>query len=114
MRSGVFKPAVFLAGLLAAVVGVDIAPDAARMLLARGGGETDVRIENVYYMCVNGKGFAMVRNGKPENTEDFDVVETEELNVYVPKSMSFEEDKPQIVTFPRRTGRRDVGVSNSL
>jgi hypothetical protein len=99
---------------LAVVASVEVAPDAAEMLLARGQGEKDVRIENVFYSCVGGNSFAMVRNGKPEDAAgDYDIVEAGGLNVYVPRSMSFEGDTPKIVTFPRRTGRRDVGVSNT-
>ena len=113
MQGGVLRLSAFLAGMLAVVVSADIAPDAAKMLLDRGKGEKDVRIENVYYSCVNGNSFAMVRNGKPEETTAYDVVEAGELNVYVPKSMSFEGDVPRIVTFPRKAGRRDVGVPNT-
>ena len=113
MQSGMLRLAAFLAGALALVVSVDIAPDAAEMLLSMGNGEKDVRIDNVFYSCVSGNSFAMVRNGKPEGETGYDVVETGELRVYVPRSMSFEDDTPRIVIFPRRTGQRSVGVPNT-
>ena len=114
MQNGVLRLASFLIVALAVVVSVDVAPDAAEMLLARGQGDKDVRIENVFYSCVGGNSFAMVRNGKPtEAVGDYDVVEAGSLSVYVPRSMSFEDDIPQIVTFPRKAGFRDVGVRNT-
>ena len=122
MRRGAFKPAafpafpvflVFLVMALAAVVSVDVAPDAAEMLLARGRGEKDVWISDIYYSCVENNPFAMVWNGRPEDAADYDLVEAGELNVYVPRSKSFEDGIPRIVTFPRRTGYRDVGVPNT-
>ena len=112
MQSRALRLVPFLIAALALVVSADIAPDAAEMLLSRGKGDADVRIENVFYSCVGGNSFAMVRNGKPEQG-DYDMVEAGGLCVYVPKSMSFEDDIPKIVTFPRRTGRRDVGVRNT-
>jgi hypothetical protein len=114
MQYGTLRLASFLIGALAVVVSVDIAPDAAEMLLVRSKGEKDVRIENVFYSCVQGNSFAMVRNGEPaESAGIYDRVEAGGLNVYVPRSMSFEGDVPKIVTFPRRTGYRDVGVPNT-
>jgi len=104
----------FLTGVFALAVSVKIAPDAVEMLNARSSGDKAIRIENVYYSCVGGNSFAMVRNGSPSDKENFEVVEAEELTVYVPKSMSFEEDTPNIVTFPRRNNRRDVGVRNTI
>ena len=104
----------FLIGALAVVVSADVAPDAAEMLLARGKGEKEIRIENVYYSCVKGNSFAMVRNGAPGNAVGYDVVEAMGLSVYVPRSMPFEGDIPKIVTFPRRTGLYDVGVPNTI
>jgi hypothetical protein len=101
--------------VLALVVGVDVTPEATEMLLARGKGEKDVWIANVFYSCAQGNAFAMVRNGVPEEgVEGYDVVDTEQLRVYVPQTMKFENDTPKIVVFPRRTGNRDVGVSNVL
>ena len=113
MQRGASRLAAFLAGALALVVSVDIAPNAAEFLLAMGDGEKNVRIENLFYRCVSGNYFAMVRNGKPEEEAGYDVVEAGELRVHVPRSMSFEDDIPRIVIFPRRTGRRDAGVSNA-
>jgi len=113
MQGGTMRLASFIIGVFAVVVSVDIAPDAVEMLRGRGKGDTNIRIENVYYSCVGGNSFAMVRNGAPDNAEDYDVVEAGDLNVYVPKSMSFENDVPRIVTFPRRTGYRDVGTRNT-
>ena len=111
---GMPKLVSFLMCALAAVVSVEIAPDAAEMLLARGNGENEVRIENIYYSCVNGNDFAVVRNGSPAaGAGDYDVVEAMGLRVYVPKTMSFDGDVPRIVTFPRKTGFRDVGVANA-
>ncbi|MDR1621362.1 MAG: hypothetical protein LBS00_03185 [Synergistaceae bacterium] len=99
--------------ILALVVSVDVAPEAQEMLLTRGGGEKDVWIANVFYSCRQGNAFAMVRNGIPEGgPENYDVVDTGALRVHVPKDMKFENDTPKIVVFPRRTGNRDVGVSN--
>jgi hypothetical protein len=114
MQNGALKLAAFLAGALALVVSVDVAPDAAEMLLARGNGDTNIRIVNVHYMCVGDNAFAMVRNGLPHDAENHDVVESMGLTVYVPKSMSFENDVPRIVTFPRRAGFRDAGVPNTI
>ena len=113
MQSKALRLVSFMIGVLAVVVSVDIAPNAAEMLLARGKGDKNVRIENVYYSCVNGNSFAMVRNGAPDDVENFDVVETGDLTVYVPKSMSFENDTPKVVTFPRKSGVRGVGVPNT-
>jgi hypothetical protein len=97
------------------VVSVDVTPEATEMLLARGKGEKDVWIANVFYSCRQGNSFAMVRNGMPEEgVEGYDVVDTDQLRVYVPQKMKFENDTPKIVVFPRRTGNRDVGVPNVL
>ena len=113
MRNSILKMAVFLTGALALVVSVDIAPDAAETLLRRGEGETNFRIENLRY-CVGNRSFARLSRGRPEAVENYDLVEVGELNIYVPRSMSFEGDVPNIVTFARRTGPRGVGVSNPL
>jgi len=113
MQSKTLRLVSFVIGALAVVAGVDIAPDAAGFLLARGNGGKDIRIEDVYYSCVNGNSFAMVRNGAPGDVENFDAVEAGEMTVYVPKSMSFENDTPRIVAFPRKSGVRDVGVPNT-
>ena len=113
MQNRVLKLAGFLVIALAIVVSVDIAPYAAEILLTRGNGDTNVRIVNVYYSCGGGGSFALVRIGSPEDAEAHDVVEAMGLTVYVPKSMSFENGVPKIVTFPRSTGARDVGVSNT-
>jgi len=112
MQNRAQKLGAFLVSVLALVVSVNIAPDAAEMLLARGEGDNAVRIENVF-ACVGGRSVAMVRNGSPEDTANYDVVETMGLVVYVPRSMSFEDDIPRIVTFPRRTGGRGAGVPNT-
>jgi hypothetical protein len=112
MQSKRLELAVFLAVILALVVSVDIAPDAAGMLLARVGEDKAVRIENVF-ACVGGRSVAMVRNGPPDDVVNYDVVEAMGLTVYVPRSMSFENDIPRIVTYPRRTGGRGAGVSNT-
>jgi hypothetical protein len=98
--------------VFAVVVSADISPEATEMLLNRGNGGKDVWIANVFYSCRQGNAFAMVRNGTPEGPENYDVVETGELRVFVPKDMSFADDLPKIVVFPRRTGNRDVGVAN--
>jgi hypothetical protein len=98
---------------MALVVSVDVTPEAVEMLLTRGKGEKDVWIANVFYSCRQGYAFAMVRNGVPEEgAENYDVVETEQLRVHVSKEMKFENDLPKIVVFPRKTGKRDVGVPN--
>ncbi|MDR1379121.1 MAG: hypothetical protein LBJ36_08730 [Synergistaceae bacterium] len=113
-------PARFLKNVLgiiavyATIVSVDISPEATKMLLDRGNEAKDVWIANVFYSCGQGNAFAMVRNGIPEGPENYDVVETGELRVHVPKDMSFLDDLPKIVVFPRRTGNRDVGVSNTV
>ena len=114
MQGKTFRLVSFLIAIFAVVVSVDIAPDAADMLFARGKEDKDVRIENVFYSCVNGNNFAMVRNGAPGEVADYDLVEAGELRVYVPKFMSFKGDIPKIVTFPRRTGFRDVGTPNTI
>ncbi|MDR1376845.1 MAG: hypothetical protein LBJ22_04990 [Synergistaceae bacterium] len=98
---------------LALVVAVEATPEAVEMLLARGNGEKEVWIANVFYSCSQGNAFAMVRNGMPEEgTEGYDVVDIDQLRVYVSKEMKFENDTPKIVVFPRKTGKRDVGVPN--
>ncbi|MDR3230677.1 MAG: hypothetical protein LBT65_04495 [Synergistaceae bacterium] len=112
MPRGFLRAVSFAAALFAAVVSVDISPDARGMLLARGKGEKDAWIANVFYSCVQGNAFAMVRNGVPEATENYDLVDAGDLSVYVPKDMAFENDTPRIVVFPRKTGNRDVGVAN--
>ena len=113
MRGKALRLVPSLVCAFAFVVSADIAPDAAKMLLAGGRGDKNVRIENEFSSCVKGNTFAVVRHGKPESTEEYDVVETLEFTVYVPKSMSFEDDVPKIVTFPRSSGYRSVGVSNT-
>ncbi|MDR2180980.1 MAG: hypothetical protein LBP21_11800 [Synergistaceae bacterium] len=101
--------------LLALVVSADVTPEATEMLLTRGKGEKDVWIANVFYSCRQGNAFAMVRNGVPEEeAEGYDIVDTGQLRVYVPHNMKFENDTPKIVVFPRKTGKRDVGVPNVL
>ncbi|MDR1874530.1 MAG: hypothetical protein LBQ90_05905 [Synergistaceae bacterium] len=102
----------FVVVIFAAVVSVDISPEAKEMLLSRGGGKKDVWIANVFYSCRQGNAFAMVRSGLPEEGGEYDVVDVGELLVHVPKNMTFENDVPKIVVFPRRTGNRDTGVSN--
>jgi hypothetical protein len=114
VQTKVKKLISLLTAIFAVVVSVDIAPDAVEMLSARGKGDKAVWIADVYYSCVNGNSLAMVRNGKPEGAEEYSVVEAGGLSVYVPRSMSFEGDIPRIVTFPRKTGLRDVGVRNTL
>ena len=110
---GMTKLVSFLICALAVAVSVEIAPDAAEMLLERGNGENEVHIQNVYYSCVNGNSFAIVRSGAPaDDAGDHDVAEAMGFRVYVPRSMSFKDGVPRIVTFPRRTGQRDVGVPN--
>jgi hypothetical protein len=109
LRSVSWAVAVF-----AAVVSVDISPQAAEMLLSRGNGEKDVWIANVFYSCVQGNAFAILKNGTPEDSGKYDVVETSGLLIHVPQSMSFADDLPKIVVFPRSTGKRDVGVSNAV
>ena len=113
MQGKTLKLAVFLVAALALVVSVDIAPDAVDLLLARGQGENEVRIENRFFSC-RGRSFALVRDGPPDDAENHDVVEAMGLIIYVPRSMSFENDIPRIATFPRTTGFRDVGVSNVI
>ena len=114
LKNGALRLTFYIVAALAVVVSVNVAPDAAEMLIARGQGNREVRIENVFYSCVGGNSFAMVRNGRPEeSTGDYDVVEAGGLSVYVPRWMSFEGDKPEIVTFPRKAGFRDVGVRNT-
>jgi hypothetical protein len=101
--------------VVALVVGVEATPEAVEMLLARGNGEKDVWIANVFYSCSQGNSFAMVRNGVPEEgAEGYDVVDADQLRVYVSKEMKFENDTPKIVVFPRKTGKRDVGVPNVI
>ena len=53
-----------------------------------------------------------MKSGLPEVQEMYVTVDTGELNLYVAKEMVFSGDIPRIVVFPRRTGERDVGVSN--
>jgi len=113
MQRRVLRLVSLLIGALAVVVSVDIAPDAAEILLARDKGDKAVWIADVYYSCVGGNPFAMVRNGVPSDAENYDTVKAERLCVYVPRSMTFEGDTPKIVTFPRKTGLRDVGVRNT-
>jgi len=112
MKNTMFKLAAFLTGALALVVSVNMTQDAADMLLARGEGDSSVRITNAFACARGGGSFAVVRNGAPEDAADYDTVEAMGLTVYVPRVMSFEDETPRIVTFPRRTGSRDVGVPN--
>ncbi|MDR2137162.1 MAG: hypothetical protein LBO68_02625 [Synergistaceae bacterium] len=114
MQAGFLRSAGWAIAVFAAVVSVDVSPEAAKMLLDRGNGEKDVWIANVFYSCREGNAFAMVRNGAPADAENYEAVETGELRVHVPKDMSFADDLPKIVVFPRRTGNLDVGVSNTL
>jgi hypothetical protein len=114
LKSIVLKRAAWLVAVFAAVVSADVSPEAAKMLLERGNGGKDVWIANVFYSCRQGNAFAMVRNGAPEEPENYDVVETDGLRVHVPKDMSFADGLPKIVVFPRRTGNFDVGVPNTV
>jgi hypothetical protein len=100
--------------VFAAVVSVDISPEATAMLLERGNGEKDVWVANVFYTCREGYIFAMVRNGAPADVETYDVVDTGQVRVHVSKEMAFTDDLPKIVVFPRKTGNRDVGVPNVI
>jgi hypothetical protein len=114
LKGFTLKGSAWVAAIFAVVVSVDVSSEAVKMLLERGSGEKDVWIANVFYSCRQGNAFAMVRNGMPAEPENYDVVETEELRVHVPKDMSFADDLPKIVVFPRRTGNFDVGVPNTL
>jgi hypothetical protein len=100
--------------VFAAVVSVDISPEATTMLLERGNGGNDVWIANVFYTCQQGNIFAMVRNGTPADVETYDVVDTGQVRVHVSKEMAFTDDLPKIVVFPRKTGNRDVGSPNVI
>ena len=102
------------AAVFAAVVSVDISPEATEMLLTRGKGEKDVCIADVYYSCVRGNVFAMAMNGVPGDVETYDVVDTGQVRVHVSKEMAFTDDLPKIVVFPRSTGNLDVGSPNSI
>ena len=100
--------------VFAAVLSVDISPEATEMLLARGNGGKDVWIANVFYTCREGYIFAMVRNGTPADVENYDLVDTGEVRVHVSKEMAFTDDLPKIVVFPRRTGNLYVGSPNVI
>ena len=108
-----FRSSCVWGALLALVVSVDVTPEAADMLLQRGNGLKDVWIANVFYQCRAGNSFAMVRNGLPQGGA-YDAVDTEQVRVHVPKDMSFTDDIPKIVVFPRKNGRYDVGVPNTM
>jgi len=112
MKNMTFKLGAIWTGLLALVVAVNMAQDAVDMLLARSEGYSVVRIANAFACARGGGSFAMVRNGAPTDAADYDTVEVMGFTVYVPRTMSFEDDMPNIITFQRRTGSRDVGVSN--
>jgi hypothetical protein len=112
MPARFLKSVSWAVAVFAAVISADVSPEATKMLLERGNGEKDVWIANVFYSCRQGNAFAMVRNGAPTDAGNYDVVETVELRVHVPKDMSFADDLPKIVVFPRRTGNLDVGVPN--
>lgn len=55
-----------------------------------------------------------MKSGLPEAPEEYSIVEVGELKVRVSGEMLFSGDIPKISVFPRKNGRRDVGVSNVL
>jgi hypothetical protein len=100
-----------MVSLLAAVVSVDMSPEALEMLKVKG---DEAWISNVYYNCVNGTPFALVKSGLPDGAENYTMIETGELKVYVPNVGVFSGDIPVITQFPRKNGLKDVGVPNRL
>lgn len=47
-------------------------------------------------------------------SENYESIKAGEYTIYIPPNMSFDNNIPRIVVFPRRTGEKDIGVSNVM
>ena len=61
---------------------------------------------------MNGKSFAIVKDGSPEDPGKYTAVDAGEIKMYVPNAGVFRGDIPEVVVFPRRNGEKNVGVGN--
>ena len=53
-----------------------------------------------------------MKGGLPGKIDDYSIVNVNEFEIYIPKTMSFNEEVVKIVDFKRKNGMVGVGVSN--
>jgi len=96
---------------LMTVISVDVTPKAYD-LLSTYDDSGQVFVSNVYYACPQGINYALLEGGIPEVIDNYYTTEVNQLKIYVPKSLSFDDEAVKIVDFVKRNGMPVVGVSN--
>ena len=93
------------------VISVDITPKAYDLLRTYDD-SGQVFVSDIYYACPKGIDYALLKGGTPEGIDDYYTADINQLRIYVPKKLSFNDEAVKIVDFVKRNGMPVVGVSN--